>query len=197
MADHKGWHSRGYLPHFDSPGKIQSIVIHLADSMPIAAVKRWEEDLRSMPPSDASIEKYRRVEEYLDAGYGSCILRNPDAALAVENALHFFDGERYRLFAWCVMPNHLHALVQPFEGTLLGEMIKSWKVNTTMVINKLCSRSGQLWFDDYHDRYIRDDNHFADAKHYIEMNPVVAGLCRAPEEWTFGSARLRLDGSGT
>ena len=47
---------------------------------------------------------------------------------------------------------------------------------------------GALWFREYHDRYIRDDDHYQNAKAYIRMNPVKAGLCKDPSDWEFSSA---------
>jgi putative DNA methylase len=58
------------------------------------------------------IELRRRIEEYLDAGHGACWLRRPEIAALVEGALRYFDGQRYRLLAWCVMPNHVHTLIR-------------------------------------------------------------------------------------
>src|SRR4051794_29154089 len=110
ISEHKGWHYRGYLPHLDSPERMQSLVIHLTDSMPAEVRERWEDELKSLPPEERAREKYDRMEAYLNAGHGSCLLRDRDAAMYVENTLLFFDEERYRLHAWCVMPNHLHVL---------------------------------------------------------------------------------------
>ena len=106
----------------------------------------------------------------------------------MQETLLFFDGERYRLLEWCVMPNHLHVLVHCPKGTLLGELVKSWKLHSSRRINGMLGRSGALWAADYHDRFIRDLDHLANARNYIRRNPVKAGLCQKPEEWPWGSA---------
>ncbi|MCZ7670580.1 MAG: hypothetical protein M5U34_27230 [Chloroflexi bacterium] len=83
--DHKGWYSRGYLPHFDAPGLIQGITFRLWDSLPADIVQTLAEEA-----DDA--QKRARVEAYLNDGYGACYLDDPRIARLVENALLYFDG---------------------------------------------------------------------------------------------------------
>ena len=66
--------------------------------------------------------------------------------------------------------------------------MKSFTANEA---NKVLVRTGDVWQREYHDRFIRDDDHYRNAVVYIENNPVKAKLCRAPEEWPFSSARFR------
>jgi REP element-mobilizing transposase RayT len=109
----------------------------------------------------------------------------------VENALLFFDGERYRMHAWVVMPNHVHALFTPLNGLGLAEILRSWKSFTSKEANKLLGQTGHFWQCEYFDRFIRDAEHFDNVVRYIESNPVKAGLCHSPDDWPFGSARLK------
>jgi REP element-mobilizing transposase RayT len=181
---HKGWHSRGYLPHFDQPGIIQGITFRLWDAMPKHVVQSLADEL-----DDETDEiKRTRIESYLNAGYGACYLREPRIGRLVENALLHFDDQRYRLMAWVVMPNHVHALVEQVEGYPLDTIIHSWKSFTAVEANRILGRSGRFWFPDYFDRYIRDERHFANAVRYINENPVAAGLVNEPEDWPFSSA---------
>ena len=62
-------------------------------------------------------------------------------------------------------------------------------------INKLLGETGKVWQPDYFDRYIRDAKHFATAVRYIENNPVKAGFVAKPEDWRFGSAWWRAQGT--
>ncbi|HXA20236.1 MAG TPA: transposase [Thermoanaerobaculia bacterium] len=139
------------------------------------------------------IELRRKIDRYEDAGHGSCVLRDPRAAGIVENALLFFDGERYRLIAWCVMPNHVHVMIETFEAFGVPALFYSWKAYTAKEINKLLGRRGQFWFEEFRDRFIRDERHFHTSVAYIENNPVKAGWCRVPEEWVFSSAAQNTD----
>lgn len=188
----RGWHSRGYLPHFDG-GEVatQSVTFRLADSVPAEVTEKWLDELAGAPRPERERELRRRLEKYLDAGYGACYLRDARIGAIVESALLFFDAQRYQLHAWVVMPNHIHALFTPARGWRLADILSSWKSFTSKEANKVLHRSGQFWKEEYYDRFIRDEGHFSRARDYIEANPVKAALCHAPEDWLFGSARYR------
>jgi hypothetical protein len=73
----------------------------------------------------------------------------------------------------------------------LGVMLKAWKGTSANAANAVLGRSGTFWQEDYWDRYMRDEEHFRKAKHYVEWNPVKAHLVRQPEEWAFSSANAK------
>jgi len=183
-----GWHSRGYLPHFDGIELPQFITIHLADSIPQKVIKRWKQELKSLKYEQERILLQRRIEMYLDQGYGEAVLRDTRVATMVQNALLKFDGTRYRLFAWVVMPNHLHSLMTRFPTYELSDILHSLKSYTAHEANKILHRNGQFWIEDYFDRYIRNQEHFRRTVQYIENNPVKARLCKTPSDWPFSSA---------
>ena len=109
-----GWHSRHYLPHYDQPDLLQSITFRLADSLPEWALARLEEEVKGQP--DVSVGRRKRLQILMDAGYGACYLREKRIARLVEESLLHFDGLRYRLLAWTVMPNHVHVLIETVQG---------------------------------------------------------------------------------
>jgi REP element-mobilizing transposase RayT len=195
MAGHKGWHSRGYLPHLDVAGEIQALTFRLADALPRKVVEVWKMELaREGMESEKREQRLReQVARFEDAGHGSCMLNRPEFAEIVQTAFLHFDGDRYHLLEWCVMPNHVHVLVHCGFGTTLGVIVRSWKTFTARKIHGRLGTSGSLWAVDYHDRYIRDLDHLANARAYIRNNPVKAGLCERPEDWLWGSARMRLE----
>ena len=147
--DPKGWYSRGYLPHLDQPGLYQSMTFRLHDSVPEQVIQRWKEelhwreDLPSHAPAVATLRQ--RIIEYEDAGHGACWLRDERIASLVENALLNFDGQRYRLIAWCIMPNHVHVLIETCSGYPLEKVLHSWKSFTAQMANKLLARNGPFW----------------------------------------------------
>ncbi len=189
---HKGWYSRGYLPHFDAARTYQSITFRLHDSVPAEVIARWKAELhwteQTKPDSKEAIELRKRIEKYEDSGHGACYLHDERIAALVVQALKHFDGERYHLIAWCVMPNHVHVLIQQAAGHSLPKIIHSWKSYTAHEANKLLGRSGDFWMPDYFDRFIRDQKHFDAVVEYIHQNPFKAGLVPAPEEWPWSSA---------
>ncbi len=184
--EHKNWHSRGYLPHFDAPGIIQGITYRLWDSLPADVVELLQLDAEAMN----NAEKRAKLEAYLNAGYGACYLKRPEIAKLVEDAWFHFDGGRYNLIAWVVMPNHVHVMIEIFEGHPLDRVIHSWKSFTGFEANQLLKRTGRFWYHDYFDRYIRDERHYYNAIRYIHENPVAAGLVERAVDWPFSSARL-------
>ena len=194
----RGWHGRGYLPHFESSAVLQMVTCRLGDSLPREVVERLHDELQHR--KDAEPEYRRRVEAWLDAGHGCCVLRRPEAAELLVHAWRHFDGMRYRLHAWVVMPNHFHLLLEMLAPHALGEAVASWKRFTAARINRLLGQRGALWQADYWDRYIRDENHYASAVRYIHENPVKAGLVRKAEDWAWSSGsatlRSRLEKSG-
>jgi REP element-mobilizing transposase RayT len=112
----------------------------------------------------------------LDSGAGACHLRNPAVAELVAEALSHFDNQRYRLFAWSIMPNHAHVVLRVFPGHSLGEIIHSWKSFTAKLANQLLNHCGSFWQREYYDHLIRDESEFDRAVRYVAENPEKAGL---------------------
>ncbi len=183
-----GWHSRGYLPHFDGRDVVQFITLHLANSVPKKVIDRWTQELNSSDSKMNRLILRSRNEKYADLGYGEAPLRNHLLAEMVQETLVRDDGTKYRLSAWVVMPNHVHLLARRSGDYSLSDIMQSFKSITSHKANRLLGRSGQFWMRDYFDRYIRNQEHFFKAMRYIETNPVKAGICEKPEEYRFSSA---------
>jgi putative transposase len=130
-----GWYSGAYLPHLDAENLIQHVTFHLADSLPRSALRQLELSIEEMPENERKQQRREKYETFLDAGNGSCVLREPEAAEIVQDALFRFDGERYRLVAWVIMPNHVHVLLEVLPGFLLARVVQSWKSFTARRIN--------------------------------------------------------------
>jgi REP element-mobilizing transposase RayT len=102
-----------------------------------------------------------------------------------------FDAERYRLWAWCVMSNHVHVVAQQMEGWESSRVVHGWKSFTANRINRIHGRVGPVWIREYFDRYMRDDDHLWTTIEYVENNPVAAKLVAVAVDWPWSSARLR------
>ncbi len=181
-----GWHQRGHLPHRDQPGLTQFVTIRLNDALPISRRSEWEALLHI----EDDRQRRAQLEVYLDRGLGECHLKCPDIAQVAENAFRFFDGERYLLRAWVVMPNHVHLLVDVWQ-TPLAQLLQSWKRFIAREANKLLAQTGAFWQREYWDTYIRNAEHQVKAVRYIENNPVKAHLTAEPRNWPWSSARFR------
>jgi putative DNA methylase len=184
----QGWYQRGYLPHFDPGQAPQLITFRLVDSFPTSVLQEWESEFATMVPEKVDSERRRRIEEYLDHGHGSAWLSQPEIGEIVAQSVLHFAVQRYQLHAWCVMPNHVHVILTPNTDQPLNRIVHSWKSFSSNRANCYLKRTGAFWQREYFDRFIRDERHFEAAVHYVEHNPVKAGLCSSANEWRFSSA---------
>lgn len=195
---HENWHNRGYLPHYDASNKYQMITYRLADSLPQVKIKALDEI-----PIKQTLERRKRIETFLDQGYGSCILQNENCAKTIIESWQFFDKQRYDIIAYVVMPNHVHLMIKTYDTFKIGQLVKTWKSRSIKEIRKhfknadcqsalpaILQVGEPFWQREYWDRFIRDENHFIQAVNYIHENPVKAGLCNSPEEWQWSSIHL-------
>ena len=205
------WYSRGYLPHRHRIGLLQSITFRLADSLPQEKLQelRAQRELAELGHqalgTNHTVAERRKIEAWLDAGMGCCALRHPAMAAVVEDTLLKFDNQKYKLIAWCVMPNHVHVLIDPLIS--LKRIVQSWKSYTGRWAFAHCAELGLrapkrathnhcatedsqniFWMPDYWDRFIRNKDHLQNTIDYIHNNPVKAGLCPTPEQWQWSSA---------
>src|ERR1700690_3486471 len=162
-------HDRGRLPHWEKEGATYFITFRLHDSLPHPVLDRIESEReglvktakqfnREISPSERKkIQKLstKVIEEYLDNGSGAYHLKHSEVANVVAEALRHFDHERYRLFAWCIMPNHVHVIARILPGHTLAEIIHSWKSFSAKRANQLLNFSGSFWQREYYDHLLR------------------------------------------
>jgi len=185
MDDHKGWHSRGYLPHLDAGDVTQFITFRLGDSVPQEVLDEWEY-LKNKGP-DGILERYEKIESYLDCGSGSCILGDFRCSQIVHDAIRFLHGKRYELISWVIMPNHVHLLARFDQGHSLSKAMHSLKSYTSNELGKIYPEIRPIWQAESFDRYIRGEDHYERTIRYIRDNPVKANLCKMAESYPWGS----------
>jgi REP element-mobilizing transposase RayT len=103
-------------------------------------------------------------------------MKDSRCAEIVANALRDLDGKRYRLIAWCVMPNHVHFVARLLPGATLSQVLHSLKSFTAKRINAVLKRSGPVWQREYYDRLVRDADELARARSYVIRNPEKVGF---------------------
>lgn len=179
-----------HLPHWRQDGATYFATFRLADSLPEAKLVElrnlrafWEHQ-HPEPRSEKDWEEYareytRRAEAWLDEGHGACYFRERRWADDLRERLHHFDGERYQLFCWVIMPNHCHLVIRPFDGWELEDLLGAMKGVTARHINAAVQGSGELWQQESYDRIIRDGEHLLKVIHYIGRNPAQANLPRS------------------
>lgn len=196
--------SRGYLPHWRQPNATYSLTIRLDDSLPRAVIDRLRDEHRAMrhaitgglrkltaiEKADVRARLDLAVDRELHRGMGSAAMNAPAIADLVANTLLFFDGARYQLDAWCVMPNHVHAVITPGDRWQLDTIVHSWKSYSARMANRLLQRHGTFWQREYFDRIIRDEKDLAGCIGYVLENPTKAGLTN----WRWTSAAWNTEG---
>jgi len=172
----------GNLPHWQQKNVWYFVTFRLADSLPediVETIKEEREiwlkkhDIKTLT-NEEKIEYFKlfskRTEDILDAGYGSCILKEARIAKIVENSLLFFNNQRYLLDEFIIMPNHVHLLVKPLDGNNLKDIVHSWKSFTANKINKALGKKGQLWMKESYDHIVRNEKALIAIRNYIQNN---------------------------
>lgn len=185
---HRGWHERGYLPHCDYPGLIQSIGLRLFDCVPSPVIQRWIQELAATAERGLRKKLCQQIDRYADMGYGSCFLADARIAKIIEDALLQSDEERYCMLAWCILPNHVHVLAVANDQQSMSSIMQNWKSFTAHAANQKLNRGGEFWFPDYFDEFMRSTSQLEATIAYIENNPVYAKLSAGAAEWQFSSA---------
>ncbi|MEI8195432.1 MAG: transposase, partial [Phycisphaerae bacterium] len=166
------------------------VTFRLADSLPQSVLESYQFERQNILATAAQMNRClsvveelhlaelfeERIEHYLDQGVGACHLRHPLVAEMVFDAISYFHGERYRLFTWCLMPNHVHVVLRPMEPHDLAGVVHSWKSFTAHQANLILGRKGGFWMPEYYDHLIRDARNFCQTCRYVLNNPKKAGL---------------------
>ncbi|MBL9180207.1 MAG: transposase [Verrucomicrobiaceae bacterium] len=190
--------THGHLPHWDQEDATYFITWRTADSIPKEVCQRWRSERdawlaeRGIDPTakdwrrrvevlcDEERKDFRRfskaLEDEMDACHGECLLKRAELAEIVTGALRFFDGSRYMLGDFVVMPNHVHLLVGGLARDAMLKQVESWKKWSAMKINEVLGRSGRFWQDESFDHLVRSEASFEKFRQYIAENPVKAGL---------------------
>ena len=190
---------RGRLPHWEKDAGLYFITFHLADSLPQQVLEKIAERHRILiearrvgahllPSQEVLAAEFSsaKLEDYFDRATGACFLRDPRIGELMADALRFWDGKRYRLVAWCVMPNHVHVVCRLLPGQELCKVLQGWKSFTARKANVILGRNGAFWQREYYDRLIRSGDELERAVRYVVSNPDRAGLRGWRWVWSAG-----------
>ncbi len=176
-----------HLPHWRQTGATYFVTFRQADALPQEKLQllrhlreEWE---RTHPPPRSEVdwracarEVTNSAERWLDEGYGECQFRHRRSCEDLSERLHRFQDQRYLLSCWAIMPNHCHAVLRPFQGYTLEDLLGAIKGVTARLINASLGRTGALWEEESYDRIVRDGEHLWYVIQYVGRNPRLAGL---------------------
>ena len=195
------------LPHWQPEGKILFVTWRLWGSLPaaawtklrapvdrraaLAAKARGQSRSFGSPRHHVSAGAYfAALDQALErAPGGPRWLKDERVAGAVVEALRKGDRElaHYHLHAFVVMPNHVHALLEPLIPPVLS--LKTIKGTAARSANTILGRTGRpFWQEESFDHWVRSGAEFERIRSYIERNPVRAGLATKPQDWPWSSA---------
>ncbi|MFT5326692.1 MAG: putative transposase [Planctomycetaceae bacterium] len=187
------------LPHWSQAGVVCFITFRMNDSIPSEVLRRWRADRigwlvrhgvslhsgnwrQELQQLDEGVRKEfyqqfsQRWHDDLDACHGACLLRRPELAAEVEQSFRKFDDDRYEMFDFVVMPNHVHLLAAFAEEDSMLKQCDSWKHFTARQINLKCGTRGRFWQQDGFDHLVRSAEQFEHFRRYIADNPSKARL---------------------
>jgi putative transposase len=198
-------------PHWSQAGAVVFLTFRTNDSIPREVIKRWDQDRQdwlrrrghetgahwsAIVPSLSDLERkefqreFRRCREmYLDTCHGRCLLKRPELARIVADSLLYFDGQRYRMGDFVVMPNHVHLLAVFLTEKALKDQCDSWLHYTSFRINQAIGEKGKIWQQEPFDHLVRSPQQYEYLTQYIADNPRKAGL--SPGEYLY----RRFEGS--
>jgi len=199
----------GNLPHWRQNQVTYFVTFRTADSLPQEKLRQWTTEKEAWlqqhpePQDEQTRQAYydqfpRRIQEWLDQGYGDCLLRKPELKARVADALKHFDRDRYHLDEFVVEANHVHVLVTPTVGHELADIVHSWKSFTANVINRETGQAGAFWQKESFDHIVRSPAQLEKIRSYIRehrgYDKVEAASSRvASEEVEAASSRLASD----
>ena len=169
------------LPHWEQQGVTCFATFRLSDSLPQGRLEALRTERNEWfarhpePWDDATIVEYRtafdgQVQMWLDSGYGSCIFSDEHTRQIVENVLCRFDRIRYVLYAFTVMPNHVHVLFTPLAGQTVSGLLRQWKGVSAHEINAMRGTHDVIWQKESWDTLVRNQRHFDTVLNYIRGN---------------------------
>jgi putative transposase len=207
MLPHRDYYERR-LPHLQPLLGTFFVTYRLVNTIPADVFVRFQEErqqsLRLTNPimaDEINRRYFGRYDTWLDRQTaGENHLAKPEIAQLVADSLHFFDGNRIELIAYCIMSNHVHAVFtllseKTNEGApnSLSSLKKSLKGFTAKEANRLLYSQGQFWASEWYDRCVRDDNELVRIVRYVLNNPVKAGLCADWHDWPWSYVKAEYD----
>ncbi|MDY0151235.1 MAG: transposase [Candidatus Cloacimonas sp.] len=195
------------LPHYQPKDGVFFITFRLAFDLPmhyLQAINRYKDVLQAryekqIEETETKVAIKKHLFAYEDQLYNQCsknssitdlsLTQNPGVAELVQDKILSMHNRLYYLYAFTIMPNHVHLLIKPLSLDAipysLSEIMKQLKGCTSRQVNMLLERSGQLWMREYWDYWVRNQQELVNIMEYMRNNPVKAGLVVNADLWPY------------
>ena len=209
MADEERIFFRRKLPHIQPKDSIFFITFRLHGSLPANVIASLTEEYESQmkflkerskmsrerfDPSAIHRWCFERFDEFLEKySEGPTYLSRNDVAQIVADSIRFWNNKRYTLVGYCIMPNHVHLVIDIGGYTNnvyknktsypLSRIMETLKGYTAKSANAVLLRTGHFWQKESYDHVVRDGNELNRIIRYVMDNPVKAGLVNSPQDW--------------
>jgi len=208
-SDRLGFKSfnRRNLPHIQPLDTTLFLTFRLAGSLPEGVLAKMAEERRMIERTlkandnksgshlgELARRHFLTIESWLHkATSGPTWLADGRIAVLVAESLPYRDDSDYRLDAYSIMPNHVHAVFAPSGGSgvpkSLSAIMHSLKRNTAKRANRVLNRTGSFWEHESFDHYVRNQAEWRRIVNYVLENPVKAGLVKNWREWPWNYLR--------
>jgi REP element-mobilizing transposase RayT len=195
---------RRSLPHIQPLDGTFNICFRLADSLPVKMIKILQEEraqelkqLQEQAHLFSPFELHRHKERIYDRYFGKfdqlldhphsgpTYLKDQPIAEITKSAIHFWDGKKFRLICYCIMPNHVHLMLDSCQDQLY-KILGSIKQYSGRQANLQLQRTGQaFWQKESYDNLVRSERDLGTKIRYILRNPVQAGWVNNWQEWPY------------
>jgi len=197
------------LPHYQPTDASFFITFRLAGSLPNEVINKLKheyeiersylETIKDMEVKNNKLRDYNKIyfkkfDEFLDKYNDSPKwLNKEDVAQMVSDAIHYRDGKDYELIAYCIMPNHVHIVINVERSDAsLYKILQSLKAYTARECNKILNRTGSFWQHESYDHVICNEKELNNIIWYVLNNPVKAGLVSEWQKWKWNYCKYEM-----
>jgi REP element-mobilizing transposase RayT len=177
------------IPHWNQVDRVQFVTFRLADSLPQLKLMEYRQEKElwlgqhPKPWDEAMQEEYdamftAKLDKWIDAGYGGCILKDSRVRDIVADSIMHLNGDRYDIYAYVIMPNHVHVMLTPRADCTVQHIVGGWKRYSSQQANKLLGHNALVWERNCFDRLMRSAADYDAHISYIVDNPQ-----HLPSEW--------------
>ena len=204
---------RRNLPHVQPRGASFLVNFRLAGSLPTEVIKKLAEESLKLDQNLTVIKNKNEKIQFRDKEHrklfgkwddalhnsktGPFWLKDERIAQVVVNSIMYHDSEWFDVLAYCIMPNHVHLVLAPYESSNfadfgLTKIMHNIKRNSANQANKILGRMGSFWQHENYDHFARDEKELERIVKYVLYNPVKANLVKNQSDWKWSYCKFEM-----